>query len=89
MNIQQKIYLKKLELEFGGKNCVNYDTIKIAVRLCKSYITQIHTIMLLTYLASFTGYEDDYFKVISNLHVQSPKFEGIFFTNLAENLLKN
>ena len=45
-----------------------------------SFLQVLHdTIMLLTYLASFTGYGDDYFKVISNLHVQSLKFEGIFW----------
>ena len=31
-----------------------------------------------TYSASFTGYEDDIFKVISNLQVQGYKFGGKF-----------
>ena len=31
---------------------------------------------MVTYFASFTGYEDDIFEVISNLHVQKSKFEG-------------
>ena len=36
-----------------------------------------HTIYLVyTYCASFTDYEDDIFKVISNLHVQGSKFGG-------------
>ena len=38
----------------------------------------LHDITILfivsTYFASFTGYEDDIFKVISNLHVEGSKF---------------
>ena len=30
------------------------------------------------YFASFTGYEDDIFEVISNMHVQGSKFGGKF-----------
>ena len=32
--------------------------------------------IVLKYFASFTGYEDDIFEVISNLHVQGSKFGG-------------
>ena len=39
------------------------------------------------YFASFTGYEDDLFEVIYNMHVQGSKF-GENLTNLAENLKK-
>ena len=47
-----------------------------------------HTIYLVfRYFASFTDYEDDIFKVISNMHVQGSKFGGKI-TNLAENLSK-
>ena len=34
--------------------------------------------IVFTYFASFTGYEDDIFEVISNLHVQESKFGGKF-----------
>ena len=30
--------------------------------------------IILTYFSSFTGYEDDIYEVISNLHVQGSKF---------------
>ena len=33
---------------------------------------------LCTYFASFTGYEDDIFEVISKLHLQGSKFGGKF-----------
>ena len=39
--------------------------------------------MVFTYFASFTGYENDIFEVISYLHVQGAKFGGKW-TNLAE-----
>ena len=48
--------------------------------------------MVFKYFASFTGYEDDIFEVISYLHVQGFKFGRKFdkygrkFTNFAENL---
>ena len=32
--------------------------------------------MVFTYLASFTGYKDNIFKVISKLHVEISKFGG-------------
>ena len=32
--------------------------------------------MVLTYFASFTGYEDDIFEVISKSHVEGSKFGG-------------
>ena len=32
--------------------------------------------IVLTYFASFTGYSDGIFEVISNLHVQGSKFGG-------------
>ena len=42
--------------------------------------TQVHAIhIVFTYFASFTGYEDDIFVVISNLHVQGSKFGGNFY----------
>ena len=41
--------------------------------------------ILLTYFASFIGYEDDILEVISNLHVQGAKLGGKK-TNLEENL---
>ena len=34
--------------------------------------------IIFTYFASFTGYEDDIYEVISNLHVQGSKFGGKF-----------
>ena len=38
-----------------------------------------HTVyIVLTYFASFTGYKDDTFEVISNLHVQGSIFGGKF-----------
>ena len=86
------------EYRLGGKR-VNYDKFKIQTKQCKSniYPTCIlfflltggtwyyHAIYIVfTNLASFTGYEDDIFEVISNLHVQGSKF-GENLTNLAEN----
>ena len=44
--------------------------------------------IVFAYFASFTGYEDDIFEVISNFQVQGSKF-GKKLTNLAENLFKN
>ena len=35
--------------------------------------------IVLTYFASFTGYEDDIFEVIFNLHIQGSKFGGKFY----------
>ena len=35
--------------------------------------------IVFTYFASFTGYEDDIFEVISNLHVQGSKCGEIFY----------
>ena len=38
-----------------------------------------HTVYIVfTYFGSFTGYEDDIFEVISNLHVHGSKFVGKF-----------
>ena len=34
--------------------------------------------IVFTYFASFTGYEDDIFEFISDLHVQGSKFGGKF-----------
>ena len=34
--------------------------------------------IVFTYLVSFTGYEDDIFEGISNLHIQGYKFGGKF-----------
>ena len=39
-----------------------------------SYYNAIYIVF--TYLASFKGYEDDIFEVISNLHVLKCKFGG-------------
>ena len=36
------------------------------------------TYIVFTYFASFTGYQDDIFEVIFNLHVQVSKFGGTF-----------
>ena len=41
--------------------------------------------IVFTYFASFTGYEDDIFEVISNLHVQGSKYGGKLY-KLGENL---
>ena len=35
-------------------------------------------LQIMTYFASFTGYEDDIFEVISNLHTQGSTFGGKF-----------
>ena len=73
---------------------VNYKKFKIATKQRKSNIQPTCIIFLLltgatwydhafyiftfTYFASFIGYEDDIFKVISNLHVQGSKCGGKF-----------
>ena len=36
----------------------------------------IQVCIVFKYFASFTGYEDEIFEVISNLHVQESKFGG-------------
>ena len=38
----------------------------------------LHIYIVLTYFASFTGYEDDIFEVIPNLHFQGTKHSGKF-----------
>ena len=80
-----------LEMHIWRKKRVNYNKFEIATN-CVNQIFNLkafffflltgatwyyHTIYLVfTYFASFTDYEDDIFEVISNLHVQRPKFGG-------------
>ena len=80
---------------------VNYNIFEIATKqqifnphalfffLLKGATIYYHAIYIVfTYFASFTGYANYIFEVISNLNIQGSKIGGKL-TNLAENLLKN
>ena len=78
---------------YGGKKCVNYEKFKswqnsvnqifnphaLFFFLLTGATWYYHAIyIVITYSASFTGYEDDIFEIISNMHVQVSKFGGKF-----------
>ena len=44
--------------------------------------------IIFTYFASFTGYEDDIFEVISSLHMKGSKFGGKFKKIVGKSLKK-
>ena len=73
---------KNFGIQVWRKKHVNYDKFEIAKI---KYLTQKNFFFLLTganlyyhvsyIVASFTGYEDDIFEVISDLHIQDSKFD--------------
>ena len=83
--------LKFWEYRFGGKNMYITTNSKLRQNsvnqifypnaffffLLTGAIWYYHAIYIVfTYFASYAGYEDDIFEVISNLHVQESKFGG-------------
>ena len=79
--------LKFLEGRFGGKmrklqqiwNFNKKAKIKYLTHMIGAtwYINAIY--IAFTHFVSFTGYEDEIFEVISNLHIQQSKFGGKFY----------